>query len=159
MSKIWKGIHKFFIKLLNFSYNNVWFKLIILFTGILCLLLSLFFSKDNLYKIVNLAYIIFMSMYIFGWSYDTDKKDERIKELEGQLNADIFLVFKEDVKEDLAYLMHEIWARDIISNTYNSDKKEIERAGQVYYSLSDSDKKINREKADKVIKLLEKYIS
>ena len=157
MSKIWKGINKFFIKLLNFSYNNVWFKLSILGTGIVYLVLLHFYPNNTLFKAWNLSYALLTTMYIFGWSYDTDKKNERIAELEWQLNEDKLLVSEEDIKEDLADLMHEIWANDIFSNKSNSNEKQLERAEQAYYYLSDSDKEVNREKADKVIRRLEEY--
>jgi hypothetical protein len=61
----------------------------------------------------------------------------------------------DDVREDIAALMHDIWAEDIFKTDLSLDEQY--RANIHYVDLSDEDKQVNLDKADRVLQLISMY--
>lgn len=162
MSKLYRKFRLLISNLLGYVYNNSAFLLFFISIIVCNLVLVTFFNEYRLnaiYKLINVVSTILTTLYIFAWSHDTNKKIIRIEELEDQLNKDKSLISIDDLKEDLADLMHEIWANDMqYTNIFSSiSSSERDRLYTVYNDLSEFDKVVNRNKADKVINILEYY--
>jgi hypothetical protein len=145
MSYVFRKVKKYTINLLElFSFNSYYS-----WISIIVLILTWF----DLFG-VALSYLInsfIILTWIVGWWYETYKLNKE-NELLRTVNASLSKYEVEDVREDLAALMHDIWAEDIIQTNLTLDEQY--RANTPYYDLSEEDKQVNLGKADKVLEFI-----
>lgn len=147
MSYLFRKVKKYGINLLEvFAFSSYY-----TYISIILLVLTWFslFGAATIY--IN-SFIV--TSWIIGWQYQIYKQDKRIRELEA-INASLSYEGPFAFKQDLAALMHEIWAEDI-SKTELAYKDEY-RTDHHYFDLSDDVKQVNLDKADRVLQLINSY--
>jgi hypothetical protein len=145
VSYVFRKIKKYSINLLEFVSFNSYYSWI----SIIVLILTWF----DLFG-VGLSYIInnfIILTWIAGWWYETYKLTKE-NELLRSVNASLSKYDAENVREDLAALMHDIWADDIIQTDLSLNEQY--RASTPYYDLTEDDKQVNLSKADEVLQFI-----
>lgn len=147
MSYVFRKFKKYTINLLEFISFNRYYSWISIVLYIATWLLF------NYHLAIVINSTISMS-WVAGWLYQIYKQDNRIRELE---NINYLLSYKGPFafKEDLAALMHEIWAEDI-SKTELAYREKY-RTDLHYFDLSKNVKQVNLDKADRILKLINSY--
>jgi hypothetical protein len=144
MSYVYRKIKKYIINLLEvFAFNSYW----VWFSFVLAILT--WFDLFGVATIYVAGFIIVS--YNVGWWYKA-YKFEKENELLRTVNTCLSKYEAEDVREDLAALMHNIWTEDIFKTDLTLDEQY--RANTPYYDLSDDDKQVNLSKADEVLHLI-----
>jgi hypothetical protein len=144
MSYVFRKIKKYSINLLEvFAYNQYYN-----YISIIVLVLTWTSLFGVVARYIN-SFIILS--WVVGWWYATYKLSKE-NELLRDVIASLSDYNVEDVREDLAALMHNIWAEDVLETDLSVDKEA--RAGLNYLDLSNDDKQVNLTKADRVLELI-----
>lgn len=144
MSYLFRKIKKYSINLLEvFAYNQYYN-----YISIIVLVLTWTSLFGVVARYIN-SFIILS--WVVGWWYATYKLSKE-NELLRDIIASLSDYNVEDVREDLAALMHNIWAEDVLETDLSVDKEA--RAGLNYLNLSNDDKQVNLTKADRVLELI-----
>jgi hypothetical protein len=145
MSYVFRKIKKYIINLLEvFAFSNYYNYIT---TIILVLTWFDLFGAATVY--IN-SFIIFS--WIIGWQYEIHKLTKE-NELLRCVNTSLSMYEAEDVREDLAVLMHDIWAEDT-NQILTLTSAEYNRANTHYKALSNDDKQVNLSKADRVLEFI-----
>jgi hypothetical protein len=147
MSYVFRKVKKYTINLLEvFAFSSYYN-----YISIIILVLTWFdlFGAATVY--IN-SFIILS--WIIGWQYEIHKLTKE-NELLKTVNSSLSNYKVENIREDLAALMHNIWTEDIFKTDLTLDEQY--RANTPYYDLSDDDKQVNLSKADEVLQLISMY--
>lgn len=150
MSYVFRKIKKYTINLLEvFAFSSYYMCI-----SSVLLILTWFdlFGPATVY--VN-SFIVLS--WIIGWQYEIYEIYKLTKEnkLLKTVNAFLSKYEAEDVKEDLAALMHDFWAEDIFKTDLTLDEQY--RANLPYFELSYDDQQVNLDKANRVLQLISSY--
>ena len=147
MSYVFRKIKKYVINLLEvFAFSSYYMYL----SGILLIL-----TWFDLFGVATIYINSFICLtWIIGWLYEIHKLTKE-NELLRSVNASLSNYEAEDVREGLAFLMHDIWAEDIVQVELTMDEQY--RANAYYTDLTEVDKQVNLSKADRVLRLINSY--
>lgn len=147
MSYVFRKVKKYTINLLEvFAFSSYY-----MYISSILLILTWFdlFGAATIY--IN-SFIVLS--WIIGWQYEIHKLTKE-NELLKTVNDCLSNYEADDVREDLASLMHDIWVDDILQANLSLDEQY--RANIHYVDLTQDDQQVNLTKADMVLQLLSMY--
>lgn len=133
MSYVYRKAKKYIINLLElFAFSNyyTWFS-IVLFVSTWTPLFGVLAAYINSFIILT---------WFAGWLYENYKLIEENEKLK-QINNVLTYRTTKDIKQELAALMHDFWAEDILQTDF-TDEEEY-RATRHYTELSYEDQQVN----------------